>query len=229
MRSHPFVRGVVRDPIYFTPTGPELPLRKFLMLLPMIATFLLGMDAHALTAEETAAIKKAEDYLNGVKTLKARFLQVNPDGASVEGDVYLSRPGRMRLVYDPPTPMLMVADGAFLIYVDTEMKDASHISLDDTPAGILLKENLSFSDPAVKLGAVKLGPGIVEITAAMSKDPSVGKLTLVFSDAPFELRQWRVLDAQNKEVSVTLFEAKPGVILDNKLFRYDTRKSGDRD
>ncbi len=203
-------------------------LRKILLSLAVFAS-LATSHAFALTPEETAAVKKAEDYLNAIKTLKARFLQVNPDGKSVEGDVYVSRPGRMRLVYDPPTPMLMVADGSFLIYVDTEMKDASHVGLDDTPAGLLLKENLSFTDPGVKLGGVKLGPGTVEITASMTKDPSAGKLTLVFSDAPFELRQWRVIDAQNKAVSVTLFDAKPGVPLDKNLFRYDTRRSGDRE
>jgi len=204
-------------------------LRKILLSLTIVLMGLWSTQAFALTDAETAALKQAETYLNGVKTLKARFLQVNPDGGSVEGDVYVSRPGRMRLVYDPPTPMLMVADGAFLIYVDTEMKDASHISLDDTPAGILLKDNLSFTDPAVKLLGVKQGAGTLEITTAMAKDPSVGKLTLVFSTAPFELKQWRVLDAQNKEVAVTIYDAKTGVSLDRALFRYETRKSGDRD
>ena len=135
----------------------------------------------------------------------------------------------MRLVYDPPTPMLMVADGAFLIYVDTEMNDASHINLSDTPAGLLLKDNLSFSDSDVRLGGVKLGAGMVEITTSMANDTAAGKLTLVFSDAPFELRQWRVVDAQNKEVAVTIFEARRGVKLDSALFRYDARRSGERD
>lgn len=203
-------------------------LRRTFIFLTAAACFAVA-PAFALTEAESAALKKAETYLNGIKTLKARFIQVNPDGGSVEGDAYVSRPGRMRLVYDPPTPILMVADGAFLIYVDTEMKDASHIDLNDTPAGLLLKENLSFTDPAVKLGGVKFGPGTVEITAAMSKDPSAGKLTLVFLEAPFELKQWRVIDAQNKEVTVTLYEPKVGIPLDRNLFRYDTRKSGDRE
>jgi outer membrane lipoprotein-sorting protein len=204
-------------------------LRTFILLLTLLAPVLGAAPAFALTDAESAALKKAETYLNGISTLKARFLQVNPDGGSVEGDVYLSRPGRMRLVYDPPTPMLLVADGAFLIYVDTEMKDASHIDLNDTPAGILLKENLSFADPAVKVNGVKQGAGTAEVTVSMTKDPAAGKLTLVFSDAPFELRQWRVVDAQNKEVTVTLFDAKLGVPLDKALFRYDARKNRDRD
>ncbi len=185
--------------------------------------------AYALTGAESAAVEKAENYLNAITTMQARFLQVNPDGSTLEGDLYIARPGKMRLVYDPPTPMLMVADGAFLIYVDTEMNDASHINLGDTPAGLLLKENLSFSDSDVRLGAVKLGAGTTEITTSMANDTAAGTLTLVFSDAPFELRQWRVVDAQNKEVAVTIFEAKRGVKLDSALFRYDTRRSGERD
>lgn len=204
-------------------------LRRTLLLLTVAAALTRAMPAFALSEAETGAVKRAETYLNAVKTLKARFLQVNPDGGSHEGDFYLSRPGKMRLVYDPPTPMLMVADGVFLIYVDTEMKDASHVGLGDTPAGILLKENLSFTDPAVKLLGVKLGAGVIEITTAMAKDPAAGKLTMVFSDGPLELKQWRVVDPQNKEVTVTLFDAKQGVTLDKALFRYDARKSGDKE
>lgn len=183
-------------------------------------------SAMALTESEATAVRKAEAYLNAITTMQARFLQVNPDGGTFEGDLYISRPGKMRLVYDPPTPMLMVADGAFLIYIDTEMNDTSHINLDETPAGLLLKHNLSFGDPDVQLGGVKLGAGTTEITTSMAKDVTAGTLTLVFSEAPFELRQWRVFDAQKKEVTVTLFDAKHGVKLDSALFRYDVRRSG---
>jgi outer membrane lipoprotein-sorting protein len=109
------------------------------------------------------------------------------------------------------------------------MNDASHLDLNETPAGLILKENLSFSDPSVKLLGVKRGPGTLEITAAMAKDPGAGKLTLVFSDGPFELRQWRVVDAQNKEVVVTLENAQKGVALDSKLFRYDARAARNKD
>jgi outer membrane lipoprotein-sorting protein len=180
--------------------------------------------AWALTDEETAAVKKAEATLNAITTMKSHFIQVDADGTTHEGTLYLSRPGKMRLVYDPPTQMLMVADGVFLIYVDKEMDDVSHVDLNDTPAGLLLKKNLSFTDPAVKLLGVHLGPGTVEITAAQAKDPAAGRLTFVFSENPFEMRQWRVVDAQNKEVQVTLQNPSYGVPIDSKLFRYDARR-----
>lgn len=200
--------------------------RLFVLLIAFLAT----TPALAFDADQMALVKKAEDYLNGVTTLKARFVQVNADGTSAEGDLYIARPGKMRLVYDPPTKLLMVADGKFLIYVDKEMDDVSRIDLNDTPAGLLLKANLSFTDPAVKLIDVKRGPGTVEITAAQAKDPGAGRLTFVFGETPFELRQWRVIDPQNKEVRVTLQSPVTGVKLDSKLFHYDERREkSDRD
>lgn len=202
---------------------------KLFRLFALLTAVVFAVPAFAADAADAEALRRAEAYLNSVTTLKARFVQVNPDGGNYDGDLYISRPGRMRLVYDPPTPMLMVADGKFLIYVDTQMNDASHLDLNETPAGLILKENLSFSDPSVKLLGVKRGPGTLEITAAMAKDPGAGRLTLVFSEAPFELRQWRVVDAQNKEVVVTLENAQKGVALDRSLFRYDARAARNKE
>src|SRR3954462_7908104 len=121
----------------------------------MLMLCLFTAPAGAADENKAALLKKAETYLNGITAMQSRFVQVDADGTSHEGDLYISRPGKMRLVYDPPTKMLMVADGKFLIYVDKEMNDVSHIDLNDTPAGLLLKSNLSFSDPAVKLIGVK--------------------------------------------------------------------------
>jgi outer membrane lipoprotein-sorting protein len=184
--------------------------------------------ALALTSEESAAVKRAEDYMNALGNLQARFLQVNPDGSTHEGNLYVARPGKMRNAYDPPAEMLVVADGKWLIYVDKDVDETSYLDLGDTPAGLLLKPDMSFTDKAVQLKGVRLGKGTVEITAAQAKDPALGRLTFVFSDAPFELRQWRVVDAQNQEVAVTLVEPRFGVKLDGKMFEY-AKPDDDRD
>ncbi len=189
-----------------------------------IALSLFANSAFAFTDAETVALKRAEDYLNTLGNMQARFLQVNPDGSTHEGDVYVARPGKMRINYDLPAQMMVVADGKWLIYVDKEVNEASYLDLNDTPAGLLLKANMSFSDKGVKLRGVRLGKGTVEITASQAKEPAAGKLTFVFSDAPFELRQWRVVDAQNQEVAVTLFEQHFGGKLDGKLFEYEKPK-----
>jgi len=56
-----------------------------------------------------ADIARVEAYMNGLHTLKSRFLQVAPDGSTAGGVAWVDRPGRMRFQYDPPSPLLLVA------------------------------------------------------------------------------------------------------------------------
>ena len=170
---------------------------------------------------DTAVLARASAYLNGIDTLHARFLQVDGRGGVAEGDLYIERPGKMRLEYDPPTPVLIVADGTFVIYVDLELDEPSYVDIDDTPAGFLLDPKWSFTDDSVEVRGVRQEPGVIEITAADAGDPTAGELTFVFSEGPFELRQWKVKDAQSREVTVTLYDTQLGVDLDSTLFEYE--------
>ncbi|MBM3514513.1 MAG: outer membrane lipoprotein carrier protein LolA, partial [Alphaproteobacteria bacterium] len=157
---------------------------EHMKILSILAALAASSPALALTDTEKAAVTRAEGYLNQLGNLEARFLQVNPDGGVVEGDLFVARPGKMRIQYDPPTPMLVVADGVWLIYVDKEVNEASYIDLDETPAGLLLKKDLSFTAPGIVLKGVTIGPGTVEITATQKKAEHQGRVTFVFADAP---------------------------------------------
>lgn len=176
--------------------------------------------AAALSADDRADIARAEEYLNAITTLKARFVQTSPNGVSVEGDAYLSRPGRLRMQYDPPSPLLVVADGSFLIVHDRELGAPSYIPLGSTPAGMLVQPNLRLTGGAVTVTRVARMPGVVRISAVETEDPASGEITLVFSDRPFELRQWLVRDTQNQVTTVSLYESRTGVALDPKLFKF---------
>lgn len=173
-----------------------------------------------LTAEQQDALHKAEQALSGVRSLTARFQQVTSRGGYAEGEVMIERPGKMRLEYDPPADVLIVADGRFLIYADLELRQVSHLGLSQTPAGLLLRNNVSFADPDVTVTDVRRGNGVVEIDARMTDDPASGQLTLVFDEDPFRLRQWRVLDADGVETTVALSDVQTGVSLDEDLFKH---------
>jgi len=95
------------------------------------------------------------------------------------------------------------------------------LDIDDTPAAFLLRPEWSFIDESVTVKSIVRQPGVIEITATRTDDPLGGELTFVFSEGPFELRQWRIKDAQSQEVTVTLFETQTGLELDSDLFRYE--------
>lgn len=185
--------------------------------------FATSLSAHAAapTPDDTVVLEEAAAYLNNIETLQARFLQVDGRGGVAEGDLYIQRPGKMRLAYDPPTPILIVADGYYVIYVDLELGEPSYLDIDDTPAAFLLNPEWSFVDESVTVKDIVRQPGVIEITATQANDPLGGELTFVFTEGPFELRQWRVKDAQSQEVTVTLFETQIGVELDSDLFIYE--------
>lgn len=179
-----------------------------------------GQATAVSTAEADRILAQAEAHFRGITTLSGRFLQVASTGEQAEGSVALSRPGRLRLEYDAPTEVLVVADGRFLIYVDEKLNQVSHIRLQSTPAGFILRENLSFADPDIAVLGVRRGGGVAEIDVAMAQDRGAGTMTLVFTEQPFALRQWRVRDAQGIETAVTLYDVQTQIALDQRLFRH---------
>lgn len=174
-----------------------------------------------LTAQDQADIRRVEAYLNGIKTLKAHFVQVAQDGGISEGTAWLERPGRMRFQYDPPAPFLLTASHGVLIFHDLALQQTSTIPLNRTPLGILLADHVELSG-AVTVTAIQHLPGQLQLTLARTDHPGDGSLTLVFSNSPLALRQWTVVDAQQRVTHVTLSNVRLGGTFDQQLFEQTT-------
>jgi len=169
------------------------------------------------SAQDRADIARVETYLNSLKALKARFVQVAPDGAMSEGTAWLQRPGRMRFQYDPPSPFLLLASHGVLTFDDSSLRQTSNIPLSRTPLGILLAETVDLSG-AVTVTAIDRAPGQLQITVVRTDSPGDGSLSLIFADQPLALKQWTVVDAQRKETHVTLFNMQFTNGFDQRLF-----------
>ena len=173
----------------------------------------------ALSPADQKDVDRAESYLNAVTILRARFLQVAPDGSTAEGTLSLSRPGRLRLDYDPPTPMIILANGDWLVYHDSELDHTSYVDIDSTPAALLVKKDLHLNADGATVTGVVHKAGLIEISAVKEKDPRQGKITLVFTDTPYQLKQWLVTDAQGQTTTVSLYDPKTDVKFDPNIFR----------
>jgi outer membrane lipoprotein-sorting protein len=169
--------------------------------------------------QDAADIARVEKYLNNLRTMTARFLQSAADGSTAEGTLYLSRPGRLRLEYDPPTPVLVVSDGRLVHYYDSELKQVSTVRLSDTPAAVLVRETYDFSKD-VRITALERGPGVLRVTLQDVNNPETGQLTLTFQENPFVLKQWRVVDAQGQVTTVALSDSRRDVALAPDLFEF---------
>ncbi len=195
--------------------------RRTLLTLSILAPLLTHAAAAqpSVTAQDRADIARVETYLNGIRTLHARFMQVAPNGGTAEGQAWLQRPGRLRFEYDPPSPFLLVGGNGLLVFHDSKLGQTSNIPLGSTPLGLLLQDNLRLSGDITVAGIAR-GPGQLQVSLFRTKSPADGTLTLIFADAPLALRQWTVLDAQRQETRISLSNVELGGSFSQKLFEF---------
>ncbi|HLI21679.1 MAG TPA: outer membrane lipoprotein carrier protein LolA [Stellaceae bacterium] len=173
--------------------------------------------ARAVTPADIADLQRVQDYLNNIHTLQSRFEQISNDGGVATGTLYLSRPGKMRVEYDPPVPILLVATDNRIWYYDKKLEQVSFFDLKDTPAWFLLQDNVSFGGD-ISVSNFQRADNAIRVTVHEAKNPSLGQATLVLSDKPLELKKWQIIDAQQKAVTVTLDDPHYGVSLNPQLF-----------
>ena len=194
--------------------------RQFLML-PLLAAPLLAAApvSPPLPAADQRVVAEVAAYLDSIHTLKARFLQIAPNGGTSNGTAWLQRPGQMRFQYDPPSPLLLQAGRGWLIYVDKSLQQTSAFQLSDTPLGILLAPRITLAGD-VTVTRVVQQPGEIDVSLVRTENPSQGSLTLIFATDPLTLREWSLIDAQGNETRVSLFNVELGGHFDPALFAF---------
>lgn len=193
---------------------------RSLGLCVLVLCLLPVWRAVALDAEQRALVGRLEGAINGLTTVQARIIQSNPDGSYDTGSLWIKRPGQMRLEYDAPNPLLLIATGSLFVYANRRLKEVTHLPLSDSPAAPLLASPVRLSSSAYRLTHLEEGLGQIALTLEEAQAPEKGTLTLIFSPAPLMLRQWEVVDAQGLRTRVTLEEVRTGMALEDELFRF---------
>lgn len=180
----------------------------------------VAVQAARLTDQQRGDLARIEKYLNGITSVKGRFLQVSSNGEFAEGDLFIARPGNLRIDYDPPLPILIVANGTWLIYYDEAMEQVSYVPLGQTPASILTRNDLRFEGGDLTVTGFDKSAGTLRVTVVKSDDVQAGSVTLVFDANPVVLRKWSVVDAQGVETQISLVSAQFDVPLNPDLFHF---------
>src|SRR5918993_5237768 len=114
-------------------------------VLAVLFAAILSLVAVLPAAAQQVGVPQIEQYFNSIRTLKARFVQSNPNGSVVRGNLYVWRPGRMRFEYDAPSQLKIVADGAQVTMWDPATRDFGQWPIGWTAASFLVKEPLQLS------------------------------------------------------------------------------------
>ena len=116
-----------------------------------------------LSEADRTDLARIETYLNGLTTMESRFLQFS-EGGVAEGRIMLDRPGRLRIEYAPPVPVLMIANNFLLMYHDTQLKQTTFLPVSETPAALLIDENIALSG---------------DVTVTATPNPKTGEIDIL--------------------------------------------------
>ena len=166
---------------------------------------------------DEAIVERLAAYLEGIDTLTGDFTQIAPSGSVTSGQFYLRRPGLLRFEYDPPTPLLIVANSGVVYVRDDELETTDSYPVGRTPLKFLLQEKLDRDEAEVV--AVDRGVDTVAVTLASRDAETQGELSIIVSAPEMSLRRWVVRDLQNGITVVTLDNVAAGERLATRLFR----------
>ena len=183
-------------------------------LLAPIAALMLTVPAHA----EKIGIAELNRYLNSLGTVETPFTQVNSDGSISTGHLYIKRPGRVRFEYDPPDRSLVMAGGGQVAIFDAKSNQPpEQYPLSRTPLSLILGENIDLGRAKMVVGHAEEDTA-TKLTQPVPEHPAHGRIDLVFTANPVELRQWVITDDLGGQTTVILGEMKKGGDLPASLF-----------
>ena len=193
------------------------------LAMPRIVRAQAANQAAQLTDADKADIARVEGYLNSISTMKASFQQDTESEGIAFGRIYLRRPGRLRVEYDPPSEILLIADGTLLSYYDAELNHIEQVPLKLSPMWFLLRDDVKLGGD-VTVTTFKKAANVILIGMVQSDEPDAGSVMLEFGDKPLELRQWTITDSAGTEVRVGLFNTEFGATLSPALFATPRKK-----
>ena len=156
-------------------------------------------------------------FFENLVTLEANFIQVSPSGDISDGKIYLDLPGKLRIDYENPNNLLITSQGFWIVIQDRESKTTNNIPLDSTPFSLLLKNKFNLKNEKFKIEYV-ISSGIITLKIKSKKNDKHGGLVLEFSEKPFNLKKWIILDTFGESTTVLIQNAKYNEKLSHLLF-----------
>lgn len=192
-------------------------MRMLHALAAPIAAFVLALPAQA----EKLPLSELSRYLNGLTTVESEFTQINADGTIGTGTVRINRPGKIRFEYAPPDRSLVISDGQQVAIFDPKSNQPpEQYPLTRTPLNLILAANVDLSRAKMVVAHREEG-GTTRVTAQDPDHPEYGRIDMVFSANPTELRQWVITDDGGRQTTLVLGEMRKGRTMASRLFDLD--------
>ena len=194
---------------------------RIVILISFLISINISADALAIdwSPGDQADITAAEKFFNDLHTYRAQFVQISPEGSRSKGWLWLQRPYYLRVEYAPPTNLLLVANGTFLIFMDRDIDQVSKYSYGSGPFRFLLKDKVNLAKDMI-VHAIDRNTKLLRLTLVDEDDLQAGSVTISFAEEPMRLVGWTVTDSKGLTTEVALHDHSFGMKLPKKLFRF---------
>ena len=179
-------------------------MKKFILYIFVIFFFFFQKKIIAL---DENLLNQLENYLNQFNNISSQFIQSSSDGSQLTGKILISKPGKLRIEYKKDNKLLIVADGKWLHYFDTDINEIQSVIIEKSPAWILLKKNINLKND-FNIKKLEKKSGKITLTIADKHFENIEKIELVFSASPIGLKKWIVTDYQEVETTIALLNIK---------------------
>ena len=179
-------------------------MKKFILYIFLVFFVLNGKKIFAV---DEKLLNQIENYLNQFDNISSEFIQSSSIGSQETGEILISKPGKLRIEYKKDNKLLIVADGKWLHYFDTDLNEIQSIIIQKSPAWILLKKNINLKND-FNIKKLEKKNGKITLTLVDKNFENIEKIELIFSANPIELKKWIIIDNQEVETTVGLLNIK---------------------
>ena len=172
--------------------------------------------SYAYEKEQLISLK-IENFFKNLQTLEANFIQVSPSGDVSNGKIYLDLPGKMRIDYENPDNLLITCQGFWIVIQDRDSKTTNNVPLKSSPFSIFLEDKsiLNNENFKTKFGVTS---GVISLEIKSQEKDKLEGIVLEFSETPFNLKKWIILDTFGESTTVLIQDAKYNNELSHLLF-----------
>jgi len=189
-------------------------LKRIFLYIFLLFFFLSEKKTFAL---DEKLLNQLENYLNQFNNISSQFIQSSSTGSQETGKILLSKPGKLRIEYKNNNKLIIIADGKWLHYFDTDLNEIQSVIIEKSPAWILLKKNINLKND-FNINKLNKKSGKITLTIIDRKIENIEKIELIFSTNPIKLKKWIVTDNQEIETTVALLDIKRVKSFKSKTF-----------
>ena len=143
---------------------------------------------------EKFSLIELSDYFNRLNTFQANFHQFADDGSVANGTLFIKKPGRLRIDYDQPEDLLILASGGQLAIFDPKGDpEPTSFPLRLTPLALILAKQLTLVDSSNILSHEYIR-GETSLSLFDPEHPERGHIELIFSGITPILDRWVMHD-----------------------------------